>query len=512
MKLQRSFKLWLTIRLLLSFASLLCVPASAAIMLTDHGAGQAQQAALPVSLPANCSHPVDTSWIEKVNRIRWVDYSSPNPNPDGGYYQPIPDSIYQDLLTLKKANFTGLITYGSAGIMGKQFLTIAGSLGYQGVIMGIWNPNGQDELDNARNAAILPFVLGYSIGNEGLSEPRARYSIPDLCSAITELRASTGKPATTSEDIEAYYRQPELLAVGDWVFPISHPYWHFTKYALDAIQWERDQYAALHGKTSRYIFFKEVGLPTAGAFGLSEANQDLYYRGLAETEVRFAYFEGFDQPSKTQASVEPHWGIFHSNLTPKLLGWNLMGYRIFTSESPTTDSGQECSKTSGSGCSVKSSGRVLLVGKGLQDRQYSAFLSFNTAGLPDGAVITSVKLKIKSAGVAGSSPLNNRQNLTVDICRPPNYKTGRTPAIEARVGANCNDNVGIFDKTPNSDWYTVDFLPAALQSINLTGTTQFRLRVDELPNQDASRAYIKFHSGEAADPNSPVLMVKYNLP
>ena len=44
-------------------------------------------------------------------------------------------------------------------------------------------------------------------------------------------------------------------------------------------------------QTDRYVFFKEVGLPTAGAFGLSEANQDLYYRGLARTDVHFAYFE-----------------------------------------------------------------------------------------------------------------------------------------------------------------------------------------------------------------------------
>jgi exo-beta-1,3-glucanase (GH17 family) len=463
-------------------------------------------------LPANCSQPVDAAWIEKVSHIRWVDYSSPNPNPDGGYYQPTAESINQDLLTLKKASFTGLITYGSAGIMGKQFLAIAQSLGYQGVIMGIWNPNAQDELNNAINAAGMPLVLGYSIGNEGLSGPRDRYTVTELCSAMSGLRTSTGKPAATSEDIEAYYRQPELLSIGDWLFPISHPYWHFTKYALDAIQWEQDQYAALRRRTDRYIFFKEVGLPTAGAYGLSEANQELYYRGLAQTEVPFAYFEGFDQPSKTQASVEPHWGIFHSDLEPKLIAWDLMGYRLFTPENTSSNPMQECSKANGASCSIDATGTTFLVGKGLQGRQYSTSLSFNTSGLPDGAVITSVKLKVRSAGVAGRDPLNNHQNLTVDICQPPFYKTGRPHTVKARAEANCNEDVGIFDKNPNSGWYTVDFLPAARQSINLSGSTQFRLKMSELPNQDLSRAYIKFYSGEAADPNSPILMVKYGLP
>ncbi len=145
-------------------------------------------------VPANCSLPASQSWVEKVNRIRWVAYSSPNPNPDQGFYQPTTDTVYQDLTSLRKANFTGLITYASAGIMGKQFLDIAQSLGFKGIIMGIWSPTNQDELNNAKNAASSPIVLGYSIGNEGLSGARDRYSITSLCSAIADLRAATGKP------------------------------------------------------------------------------------------------------------------------------------------------------------------------------------------------------------------------------------------------------------------------------------------------------------------------------
>ena len=505
-----TIKLWGVLGLFLAIAGLLCIPASSVI----HGADETQRSAITGSPPANCSQPVNKKWIDKVEGIRWVAYSSPDPDPGQGYYQPTAESIYEDLLTLKKANFTGLITYGSAGIMGKQFLTIAQSLGYQGIIMGIWNPQGQDEFNNAMNAGSLPIVLGYSIGNEGLSGTRDRYSIPDLCSAISALRGSTGKPVATSEDIEVYYRRPEILTTGDWVFPISHPYWHFTKYPLDAIRWEQEQYAALLDRTRRFVFFKEVGLPTAGAYGLSEANQDLYYRGLAETDVPFAYFEGFDQPSKNTSSVEPHWGIFHSDLTPKLLGWDLMGYRLFTPDVTSPDRGQGCSKASGQVCSINPSGTNLLVGNDLQDRHYSAVLSFNTSGLPDGAVVSSMKLRVRSAGVVGSNPMNNRHGLAADICTPTPVKTGKGPGVELRAAANCNDNVGIFDRTPNSGWYAVDFLPSAYPSINLKGTTQFHLRMGDAPKPDASRAYIKFYSGEV-DPrgsNSPILLVKYSLP
>ena len=72
--------------------------------------------------------------------------------------------------------------------------------------------------------------------------------------------------------------------------------------------------------------------------------------------------------------------------------------------------------------------------------------------------------------------------------------------------------MGMFDRTPNRGWYTVDFLAAASQSINLRGRTQFRLRFSGTPGQDAARAYIKFYSGAEDASNSPILMVKYSLP
>lgn len=473
--------------------------------------GQAHRTVVAEAVPTNCSFPASRSWIEKVNRIRWVAYSSPHSDSDRGFYQPTADTIYQDLTVLRKAQFTGLITYGSAGIMGTQFPIIAQSLGFQGIIMGIWSPTNQDELNNAQNAAGLPIVLGYSIGNEGLSGGRDRYSISTLCWAIAGLRTQTGRPVATSEDVDIYDSRPGLLSVGDWLFPIAHPYWHSTKYPQDAIQWEQTQYSALVDKTGLFVFFKEVGLPTAGADGLSEWNQDLFYRGLAGTHVRFAYFEAFDQPSKTHASVEPHWGIFHADLGPKLLGWNLMGYRLFTLDSGSDLWVQECSVESSRKCFTDTNETMFVVGKDLRDKQYRSILSFNTSGLPDNAVVTSIKLKLKSTGIAGVNPLNDRHDLTVDICTSPSYKTVRYQVIESSDGLTCNDNVGTFNQTPNSGWYTADLHPDAFQSLNLTGVTRFRLRIGGIENADAARAYIMFDSGTAEISNGPILSVHYTF-
>jgi hypothetical protein len=360
------------------------------------------------------------------------------------------------------------------------------------------------------NAASLPIVLGYNIGNEGLSERRDRYSLADLCSTITSLRAGTGKPVATSEDIDTYYRRPELLQAGDWVFAIAHPYWHWTKYPLDAVRWELDQYAALQKRTDRFIFFKEVGLPSGGASGLSEASQDLFYRGLSQTDVQFAYFEGFDQPTKAYTSVEPHWGIFNANLSPKLLTWNMMGYRLFTSDDSSQSWLLDCPQ-SAKGCSARVGEGTLLVGQGLDKKQYRVMLSFNTANLPDGADITAVKLKIKSMGFVGVDPLANHQTVMVDICTPPvRTRFQRQGSAAIRPWTTCITNVGTLNKASHGGWYIVDISASAFQSINLMGATQFRLRLAGQPGKDAPRSYILFHGGTEADADNPILLVRYN--
>ncbi|HVN16421.1 MAG TPA: hypothetical protein VMT73_11820 [Anaerolineales bacterium] len=498
---RRLIKLLPAIWLSLSMAILLLLPASSILPPPI----QTSQ----VNIPADCSLPVNKGWIQKVRHIQWVAYSSPTRSEDSP--QLTASAIYEDLLTLKKAGFTGLITYGSSGLMGNQFLTIAEKLGYKGVIMGIWNPLSQNELNNAEEAASSPIVLGYSIGNEGLSERPARYSLTNLCSAISELRASTGKPVTTSEDIQTYYSHPELLSVGDWIFAISHPYWHWTKYALDAILWEQDQYVALAKQTDRFIFFKEVGLPTEGAFGLSESNQDVYYRGLAKTDVQFAYFEGFDQPSKTHTSVEPHWGIFNADLSPKLIAWNLMGYRLFTSDNPSNSRVLECSSADEKKCSVLANENTLLIGTE-RNQEYQTLIAFNTADLPDNTVISSIKLKIKSSGIKGLNPLHNGQKLMGDICSVTSQKVYAQPVANFMAGMKCNSNTGILSIIPNSSWYSVDFDFNALQSINPNGITYFRLRVVGMANKDIDRSYIAFHGSEPESADNPLLIVHYHLP
>jgi exo-beta-1,3-glucanase (GH17 family) len=272
-------------------------------------------------------------WVKKVSAIVWVAYTPPSGDPNKGI-EATADAIREDLTTLKQAGFTGLITYGSAGIMGREFPTIAQSLGFQGIIMGIWDPFNDEEIENARSASSLPIIFGFCVGNEGL---HTRYQLTDLSSVMQSLRQSTGKPIATTEEIDDYSDE-SLLELGDWVFPNAHPYFHSQLDPTLAVRWTQGAFDDLTSKTDRFVFFKEVGLPTAGDSEgkLSEENQDVYYRDLAKTNVRFVYFEAFDQPWKTHLPIEPHWGIFRADRTPKLLGWHLMGIEPTSTPIPET--------------------------------------------------------------------------------------------------------------------------------------------------------------------------------
>lgn len=279
--------------------------------------------------PNQSTGSLPEGWTEKVSNIVWVAYVPSSSNSNIGL---TPDDIIADLAVLRIAGFNGLVTYTSAGILGSELPALAREAGFEGLIMGIWDPNNREEFDAAVNAAQNNVVLGYCIGNEGFNNP-SRYDMSTLSASIHGLREATGKPVTTTEEIDDYYDE-ELVQLGDWVFPNAHPYYHHQVKPDSALRWTVGVYNDLKSRTDRFIWLKEVGLPTAGDRKLSEESQEQYFIELAKTEIDFVYFEAFDQPLRTNHPIESYWGIFNSDRTPKLLGIQLMGYKYSTSEPP----------------------------------------------------------------------------------------------------------------------------------------------------------------------------------
>ncbi len=79
------------------------------------------------------------------------------------------------------------------------------------------------------------------------------------------------------------------------------------------------------------------------------------------------------------------------------------------------------SETSNQGGTLNVVAPLLYVGDNAKDRQFKSILSFNTANLPDNAVIIKAQLRIYYEGFAGTnlfSPAKTHGNLLVDIRKP----------------------------------------------------------------------------------------------
>ena len=276
----------------------------------------------PNSNPPNPPTPKPMKLDEAIPTLRWTSYAPTNFNPNSRIY-PNEASVKEDFATLIDYGFEGLITYESTHIF-KDIPKIALDNGFKGVIMGIWDPNNNDEIARAKSSA--DYVSGYCVGNEGLE---GRYTLNNLISAKNNL-ASTGKPVTTAEQIDHYFATSDsrfngLLDFGDFFLPNAHPFWFGIFNAQQAVTFVDDYIASLQQeRENKLILVKETGYPTSGDSRVSEQLQKDFYTGLAAlNRINFSYFEAFDQYWKNWGAVEPHWGLFDVNRNPKLLAQSL---------------------------------------------------------------------------------------------------------------------------------------------------------------------------------------------
>lgn len=169
----------------------------------------------------------------------------------------------------------------------------------------------------------------------------------------------------------------------------------------------------------------------------------------------------------------------------------------------------ESTETSGVGGSTNSSTTALVVGDDVSNRQYRGIISFDTSGLPDNAVITSVTLRLKYSGVVGTNPFSTHGNLLADI---------RTGTFYSSIGLQKEDfqtspsksSVLSFTNSTIDGWYSAGFANINFGYINKTGVTQFRLRFAIDDNNDKGDDYLKIYSGDSGSP--PELIIDYYVP
>ena len=188
--------------------------------------------------------------------------------------------------------------------------------------------------------------------------------------------------------------------------------------------------------------------------------------------------------------------------------------RIFTLEFNSTPAHDgwvlETSENSNIGGEKNSSAITFRLGDDALNRQYRAILSFNTASLPDGAVIQQAELSMTSpytAPVVGKNPFNVLGKLWADIRTGP-FGIGALEARDFNAKAT-STKVGYF--VPGFGDTNTILNATGRSRINKTGITQFRLYFEKGDNNNRRADFIKFVSHPSVG-TPPTLRITYQVP
>jgi N-acetylneuraminic acid mutarotase len=172
----------------------------------------------------------------------------------------------------------------------------------------------------------------------------------------------------------------------------------------------------------------------------------------------------------------------------------------------------ESSENSNRGGAMNPTAATFLLGDHASNRQYRSILHFNTASLPDNAVVTRVVLKIKRQSLSGTNPFTTHLKIAVDIRNGAFSNSGALQTTDFQAAASKNA-VGLFANNPQAGgWYLSHLKPSAYPYINLAGVTQVRLRFQTDDDNDAVADFIRFYSGNAPAADRPILVIEYYVP
>jgi uncharacterized delta-60 repeat protein len=183
----------------------------------------------------------------------------------------------------------------------------------------------------------------------------------------------------------------------------------------------------------------------------------------------------------------------------------------FRSKAPHDGWILESSEFSNVGGSLNKTATTFNVGDDPRDKQYRSILSFNTATLPDNAIVTSAQIKIKRQGVVGTDPFATHGSLLLEI-RNGLFSNGLDLDL-SDFAAPASSSVQETFAPLTSSWYAANLSSSNLVFVNKNGVTQFRLHFDLDDNDDLDADYMKFFAGDATDESTqPQLIVSYILP
>ena len=200
--------------------------------------------------------------------------------------------------------------------------------------------------------------------------------------------------------------------------------------------------------------------------------------------------------------------------TPASWTWTVLGSYTTTFQSVAMYDGHviESSETSEIGGLANTFNSYISIGDSAGDKQVRGFLSFNTASLPDTAIVTRITVYMRQNAAIGTSPFVWGGPLLLDIRQPYFGASLNLLASDFQAGA---DALGVtaFTGPDINNWWNATDNAASLPFVNLTGTTQFRVRFTVPDNDDNSVDWMNFFSGNYISVASrPYLVVEYYIP
>jgi hypothetical protein len=172
---------------------------------------------------------------------------------------------------------------------------------------------------------------------------------------------------------------------------------------------------------------------------------------------------------------------------------------------------RNCARGSPQGCEVQAFGEELYLGSEADGRRYQSYLVFDTRQLPDEAVFTAVKFKVRSQSVLGTDPFKGGQRVRVEACSRDTWRSQALGASDYGSGRGC-ELIGFYRPVKSFGWFIFDIDPGLINRIDLTGIIRFRLSVESPRGSLPDRGIVKFYSGDADAQHRPVLIVRYDLP
>jgi hypothetical protein len=160
---------------------------------------------------------------------------------------------------------------------------------------------------------------------------------------------------------------------------------------------------------------------------------------------------------------------------------------------------------------VDATASTFYLGDAANNQQYRSILHFDTASLPNNAVITKASLKIIKQGTTGTNPFSSLGDLLLDI-RKPFFGSSADLEVSDFQAAADSTAAGSFGSSLIGGGYVANLDATAIPYINTIGTTQFRLRFALDDNNNQSADFLKLFSGDATSADRPYLTLEYYVP